>query len=76
MTGEIPLICPDTLLSLSSQCCNEDDFNYLLKESIVDNETFGTINNSQEKQTEKLLSQEGSVIINKILEKQNTYWGE
>lgn len=55
---------------------NEDDFNYLLKESIVDNETFGTINNSQEKQTEKLLSQEGSVIINKILEKQNTYWGE
>lgn len=55
---------------------NEDDFNYLIKEAIVDNEVFGTITNATEKETEKLLSQEGSVIINKILEKQNTYWGE
>ena len=55
---------------------NEDDFNYIIKEAIVDNEVFGTVTPGQEKATEKLLSQDGSVIINKILEKQNTYWGE
>lgn len=55
---------------------NDEDFDYILKEAIVDNENFGTITTTEEKQTEKLLSQDGSVIINKILEKQNTYWGE
>ena len=52
------------------------DFDDLLKTSFYDNETYGEINNSEEKETEKLLSQKGSVIINKILAKQNTYWGE
>lgn len=54
---------------------NEDDFNYLIKESIVDNEIFGLDFSQEEKPTEKLLSQDGSVIINNILKKQNTYWG-
>jgi hypothetical protein len=52
------------------------DFEDLIKDSLYDNEIYGEITEGIEKPTEKLLSQEGSVIINQILSKQNTYWGK
>jgi hypothetical protein len=54
----------------------DSDFEDLIKSSFYDNEEYGEPTVGVEKLTEKLLSQEGSVIINKILKKQNTYWGE
>ena len=55
---------------------NDVDFEDLIKDSIYDNEVYGVQPATVETTpTEKLLSQDGSVIINKILTKQNTYWG-
>ena len=64
-----------TYMPIKACTVNEKDFEYLLKETNVDYEIYGFAP-SQEKETERFISQEGSVIINKILEKQNTYWGE
>ena len=63
-------------LPIKSCAVIDPDFEDLIKESFYDNEKYGEITVGEEKPTEKLLSQKGSVIINKILDKQNTYWGE
>jgi hypothetical protein len=63
-------------LPIKSCAIIDPDFEDLIKESFYDNEKYGEITVAEEKPTEKLLSQKGSVIINKILDKQNTYWGE
>lgn len=63
-------------LPIKSCAVTDLDFDDIIKESLYDNETYGNAVNDIEKSTEKLLSQNGSVIINKILHKQNTYWGE
>lgn len=68
---------PFTLSYMPIKACsvNDTNFDYILKETNIDYEVYG-FEPSQEKETERFISQEGSVIINKILEKQNTYWGE
>jgi hypothetical protein len=63
-------------LPIKSCAVNDQDFDDLIKTSHRDSEVYGDQANVVESApTEKLLSQNGSVIINKILEKQNTYWG-
>jgi hypothetical protein len=63
-------------LPIKSCAVNDQDFDDLIKTSHRDNEVYGDQTNVVESApTEKLLSQNGSVIMNKILEKQNTYWG-
>jgi hypothetical protein len=64
-------------LPIKGCAVNDSDFEDLLKMSFDDNENYGVQSAVVEnKATEKVLSQEGSVIINKILNKQNTYWGK
>lgn len=63
-------------LPIKSCAVIDSDFEDLIKETFYDNEQYGEVAVGEEKPTEKLLSQKGSVIINKILDKQNTYWGE
>ena len=63
-------------LPIKGCAVNDEDFDDLIKVAYSDNETYGDQTNVVENTTtEKLLSQNGSVIINKILKKQNTYWG-
>lgn len=57
----------------------QDSFNDLIKDRVKNNEQFGLIDENQpldNNETVELLSQKGAEIVNKILSKQNTYWGK
>lgn len=74
---DFPLIVrwsPIRAYSLNDQYVSD-----LLKDRIKDNETFGVIPENHvdlSGEVVEILSQKGAKIINKILEKHNTYWGE
>lgn len=58
---------------------NNQNINDVFYTKIKDNENVGEITNGnlvENFETHELLSQRGAKIFNKILEKQNTYWGE
>ena len=58
---------------------NAEEFEDVLKDRIKNSETFGFIDENTEvdnTETVEVLSQRGAKIINKILEKHNTYWGK
>ena len=58
---------------------NREEFNDILKDRIKNAEAFGLIDENTEvdnTETVEVLSQRGAKIINRILEKHNTYWGE
>ena len=70
---------PLDLKWLPIKACSVTDVNFedIIKTTIYDNEIYGTLTGlEEEKETERLLSQDGSVIVNQILSKQNTYWGK
>tara|TARA_B100001059_G_scaffold134263_1_gene134554 strand:- start:60363 stop:63251 length:2889 start_codon:yes stop_codon:yes gene_type:complete len=70
---------PLDLKWLPIKACSVTDVNFedIIKTTIYDNENYGTLTGlEEEKETERLLSQDGSVIVNQILSKQNTYWGK
>ena len=55
---------------------NIEDYLYEVK---IDNENYGAITNGnvvESSEKNKVLSQKGAKIINSLLQKQNTYWGE
>lgn len=58
---------------------NNDNIDDLFYDYKIDNEIYGEITDGnivENYESDKLLSQRGSRIFNRILEKQNTYWGE
>lgn len=58
---------------------NREEFNDILKDRIKNAEAFGLIDENTEvdnTETVEVLSQRGAKIINRILEKHNTYWGK
>ena len=58
---------------------NKEEFNDILKDRVKNAEAFGLIDENTEvdnTETVEVLSQRGAKIINKILEKHNTYWGK
>ena len=64
---------------IRSYSVNGNRFNDVLNLRIKNSEAFGIIAENQEvdnNETVEVLSQKGAKIINKILAKHNTYWGE
>lgn len=58
---------------------NKDNFDDILKERLKNEEAFGLIDDDtvvDNNETFEVLSQHGAKIVNKILMKHNTYWGE
>lgn len=58
---------------------NNKEFDDILKTRVKNNEAFGLIDDNtvvDNSETVEVLSQRGAKIINKMLEKHNTYWGE
>lgn len=58
---------------------NAEEFDDILKDRIKNSEAFGLIDENTEVdniETVEVLSQRGAKIVNKILEKHNTYWGK
>jgi hypothetical protein len=64
---------------IKSYSINKETFNDILNKRIKNNEVFGIIETNPEvdnNETVEVLSQKGAKIINKILTKHNSYWGE
>lgn len=63
---------------IRSYSLNNFDIDDLLKDTVSTTETFGFLSDATVEVTSdfKLLSQKGAKIINRVLEQQNTYWGE
>lgn len=62
--------------AIAFNCDNMEDYLYDVKK---DNENYGVISNGnlvENSEKNKVLSQKGAKIINSLLQKQNTYWGE
>lgn len=63
-------------LPIKACSVTDENFDDIIKEEIYEYNLYGIDPILEVKETERFLSQEGSDIINKILRKQNTYWGE
>ena len=64
---------------IKSYSINKSTFEDILKDRVKNAEVFGIIANNptvDNSETVEVLSQKGAKIINKILTKHNTYWGE
>lgn len=63
-------------LPIKACAVTDENFDDIIKEEIYEYNSYGIDPILEVKETERFLSQKGSVIVNKILRKQNTYWGE
>jgi hypothetical protein len=66
-------------LPIKATAFNSDNIEDYLYDVKKDNENYGAISNGnvvESSEKNKVLSQKGAKIINSLLQKQNTYWGE
>ena len=74
-----PEVTEQAIKVLKAIAFNSDNIEDYLYDVKKDNENYGAITNGnlvESSEKNKVLSQKGAKIINSLLQKQNTYWGE